>query len=64
MGWWQADGENIPLDEETGINILGELIEASNWSPNKLLYGDLHNLVHMAFCYIHDPDGGYLVMTS
>lgn len=51
----------MPLDEETGTNILGELIEASNWSANKLLYGDMHNFGHYALCYIHDPDRSYSV---
>lgn len=54
-------GKTIPLDEEKGIDILGDVIEAAEWSVNKLLYGDLHNFGHVALCYIHDPDRSYLV---
>ena len=62
MSWLcQVDGKIVPLDEETGTNILGELIEASEWSANKLLYGDMHNFGHMAICYIHDPDRSHFV---
>ncbi|XP_057375654.1 phenoloxidase subunit 1-like isoform X2 [Daphnia carinata] len=52
----KANGEVVQLDETTGTNTLGELIEASQWSADKLFYGDLHNFGHIAVCYIHDPD--------
>ena len=57
-------GESVVLDEERGIDILGDRIEASEWSINKSLYGDLHNFGHLAICFIHDPDGGHMVYRS
>lgn len=50
------------LDESTGTDILGDMIEASDWSKNKLLYGDIHNMGHTALAFIHDPDGGHQVL--
>jgi hypothetical protein len=50
------------LDDKTGTNTLGELIEASQWSADKLFYGDLHNFGHIAMCYIHDPDRSHSVL--
>lgn len=58
---FKEDGQPIALDEKTGTNILGELIEASDWSANKLLYGDMHNFGHYAMCYVHDPDRSHSV---
>lgn len=57
----QVNGKTIALDENTGIDILGDMIEASDWSVNKILYGDLHNMGHIALAYIHDPDHGHSV---
>ncbi|XP_031783456.1 phenoloxidase 1 [Nasonia vitripennis] len=48
------------LDENTGIDILGNMMEASILSPDQTFYGDLHNLGHLAISYIHDPDHRYL----
>ncbi|XP_031828652.2 phenoloxidase subunit A3 [Nomia melanderi] len=53
-------GERVPLTEKDGINILGNIMEASILSPNKNVYGDLHNLGHVAISYCHDPDHRYL----
>lgn len=58
-----ARGERIPLTEKDGINVLGNIMEASVLSPNQNLYGDLHNFGHVAISYIHDPDHRYLVST-
>ncbi|XP_046649864.1 phenoloxidase subunit 1-like [Daphnia pulicaria] len=52
----KGNGQVVHLDDKTGTNTLGELIEASQWSADKLFYGDLHNFGHIAMCYIHDPD--------
>lgn len=52
-----AKGEHIPLTEEKGIDMLGNMIEATSLSINRNFYGDLHNLGHMAIAYCHDPDG-------
>lgn len=55
-------GERIPLTEKDGIDILGNLMEASILSQNPKLYGDLHNMGHVAISFAHDPDHRYLVI--
>jgi Hemocyanin, copper containing domain len=54
----------VKLDDQTGIDILGNIIEASDWSLNKAFYGDLHNIGHVAISFIHDPNGGHQVQPS
>ncbi|XP_055606343.1 phenoloxidase 2 [Uranotaenia lowii] len=54
------DGNKIPLDETKGIDILGDILEASKLTPNARLYGNLHNMGHNVISYIHDPDYRYL----
>lgn len=56
-----ARGERIPLTEKGGIDVLGNIIEASILTPNPNLYGDFHNLGHVIISYCHDPDHRYLV---
>ncbi|KOC58852.1 Phenoloxidase subunit A3 [Habropoda laboriosa] len=53
-------GERIPLTEKSGIDVLGNIVEASILSPNMNVYGDLHNFGHVAISYVHDPDHRYL----
>ncbi|XP_078040688.1 phenoloxidase 1-like [Augochlora pura] len=53
-------GERIPLTEKTGIDVLGNIVEATILSPNPNLYGDLHNMGHVLIGYCHDPDHRYL----
>ncbi|CAO1411108.1 unnamed protein product [Diamesa hyperborea] len=53
------DGEVVELDEETGIDVLGNLVEASVLSKNKEHYGSLHNMGHDLISYVHDPDGRF-----
>ncbi|XP_076677764.1 phenoloxidase 1-like [Andrena cerasifolii] len=53
-------GERIPLTEKTGIDILGNIMEASILTPNSNVYGDIHNFGHVAISYCHDPDHRYL----
>lgn len=53
-------GNRIPLTEERGIDILGNIMEASTLSPNPRLYGDLHNFGHVLISYAHDPDHRHL----
>ncbi|XP_076749949.1 phenoloxidase 1-like [Xylocopa sonorina] len=53
-------GERIPLTEKNGIDVLGNIVEASILTPNRNLYGDLHNFGHVAISYVHDPDHRYL----
>ncbi|KAJ9581270.1 hypothetical protein L9F63_023542 [Diploptera punctata] len=50
------DGKRQNLTEEGGIDILGNIMEASILSPNQNLYGDLHNLIHVLIGLCHDPD--------
>ncbi|XP_050442444.1 phenoloxidase 2-like [Adelges cooleyi] len=53
-------GQQERLTETNGIDILGNLIEASLLSINPTLYGSLHNNGHLAIAYVHDPDNRYL----
>lgn len=39
------------------------MMESSNLSVNRFLYGDLHNIGHVAIALSHDPDARYLVST-
>ncbi|XP_054739573.1 phenoloxidase 2 [Anastrepha obliqua] len=55
-----ASGENIPLDEVKGIDLLGDIVESSDLSVNPGFYGDLHNQGHNAISFSHDPDNRFL----
>lgn len=48
------------MDETRGIDILGNMMESSILSPNRQLYGDMHNLGHVFISYSHDPDHRHL----
>lgn len=53
--------ERIPLDEVRGIDLLGNMMEASpKLSPNYNVYGNLHNSLHNLIGYSHDPDHRHL----
>ncbi|XP_030032401.1 phenoloxidase subunit 1 isoform X2 [Manduca sexta] len=54
------NGRELPLDEVTGIDMLGNLMESSIISPNRGYYGDLHNMGHVFAAYTHDPDHRHL----
>lgn len=54
------NGSTMPLDEQTGIDVLGNLMEASILSKNPSYYGNLHNMGHVFMSYAHDPDHRYL----
>ncbi|GFY61043.1 hemocyanin A chain [Trichonephila inaurata madagascariensis] len=54
-----SEGNDIILDEETGADILGSLIESNLESKNRQFYGNLHNWGHVMMAYIHDPDGRF-----
>nr|ACC69184.1 pro-phenol oxidase [Bombyx mandarina] len=54
------NGRQLPLDEETGIDVLGNLMESSIISRNRPYYGDLHNMGHVFISYSHDPDHRHL----
>lgn len=49
------------MDEFGGIDILGNIIEATDISINPQLYGNLHNQGHNMLALIHDPDHRHLV---
>ncbi|GAB0093865.1 Phenoloxidase 2 [Sergentomyia squamirostris] len=53
-------GQQIPLDDVRGIDIVGDMVEASILTPNPKLYGDWHNMGHLTIAYSHDPDNRYL----
>ncbi|KAF2352639.1 Hemocyanin C-terminal, partial [Trinorchestia longiramus] len=48
-------GNQIALDEEHGIDILGDIIESSTYSPNVQYYGALHNTAHKMLGRQADP---------
>ncbi|XP_050679709.1 phenoloxidase subunit 1 isoform X2 [Leptidea sinapis] len=50
------NGREMALDEATGIDTLGNMMESSILSPNRQYYGDLHNMGHVFISYSHDPD--------
>ncbi|GFT57363.1 hemocyanin F chain [Nephila pilipes] len=52
-------GNTVPLTVETGIDVLGALVEASNLSINSTYYGNFHNTAHNMISLVHDPDGRY-----
>ncbi|KAG1679922.1 Hemocyanin AA6 chain [Nymphon striatum] len=52
-------GYRIDLDPETGIDVLGALVESSYDSINPAYYGSLHNWGHVIMASAHDPDGRY-----
>ncbi|XP_055838202.1 phenoloxidase 2-like [Episyrphus balteatus] len=53
------NNKQIPLDEVRGIDILGDLIEASALTVNRQLYGNLHNMGHNLISLAHDPDARF-----
>lgn len=58
----RENGERVPLDEVKGIDVLGNMVEASILTPNSKVYGDMHNYGHLLLAYCHDPDNRYLVI--
>ncbi|XP_049838944.1 phenoloxidase 2-like [Schistocerca gregaria] len=52
--------EVVDLTETEGIDVLGNMMEASTLSINPSFYGDLHNLGHLMIGYCHDPDARHL----
>uniref|UniRef100_A0A182IMY0 Tyrosinase copper-binding domain-containing protein n=1 Tax=Anopheles atroparvus TaxID=41427 RepID=A0A182IMY0_ANOAO len=55
-----TDGTRVPLDGESGIDILGNLMESSTLSVNPDYYGNYHSLGHSLIAFVHDPDNQYL----
>ncbi|XP_063595789.1 hemocyanin subunit-like [Penaeus indicus] len=52
-------GERIDIMNESGINVLGDIIESSLYSPNIQYYGALHNTAHIVLGRQGDPHGKY-----
>lgn len=53
------DGDIIDIQNDRGIDILGDVIESSTYSPNPEYYGALHNLAHMVLGRQGDPNGKF-----
>jgi len=51
-----SGGQTISLSNDRGIDILGDLVEPSDLSVNRQLYGSFHNGGHNILCCAHDPD--------
>jgi hypothetical protein len=60
MAYVDARGQRRALEEQTGIDVLGDMMEASLLTPNSNYYGDLHNMGHVIISYQHDPDHRHL----
>lgn len=55
-----TNGQQTSLMGRDGIDILGNIVEASILSPNPTLYGNYHSDGHNVIAYIHDPEQKYL----
>lgn len=55
-----ANGQQISLRGQNGIDILGNMVESSSLSPNKTFYGNMHNEGHNIIAFVHDPEQKYL----
>lgn len=49
------------INNDRGVDILGNVVEASSISINRTYYGDVHNTGHILLAQIHDPDNEFLV---
>uniref|UniRef100_A0A2M4CTY5 Putative prophenoloxidase 9 n=1 Tax=Anopheles darlingi TaxID=43151 RepID=A0A2M4CTY5_ANODA len=54
------DGSRIPLEEGSGIDLLGNIVENSLLSKNLAYYGNYHSLLHSMIGFMHDPDNLFL----
>ncbi|XP_042858306.1 hemocyanin C chain-like [Penaeus japonicus] len=54
-----SHGKHIDINNERGIDILGDIIESSLYSPNVQYYGALHNTAHIVLGRQADPHGKY-----
>nr|CCF55387.1 hemocyanin gamma subunit 1 [Caridina multidentata] len=55
----KEDGTHIDINNDHGADILGDIIESSNYSPNVHYYGSLHNTAHMVLGRQADPHGKF-----
>ncbi|XP_067015424.2 phenoloxidase 1 [Anabrus simplex] len=56
----KSNFDYVDLNNAQGIDVLGNMLEASALSINSNLYGNLHNLGHFAISICHDPDHRHL----
>merc|ERR1712142_20625 len=52
-------GDIIDIMNDRGIDIIGDVIESSTYSPNPEYYGALHNIAHMMLGRQGDPKGKF-----
>nr|XP_045583384.1 hemocyanin B chain-like [Procambarus clarkii] len=52
-------GNHIDIRNEHGIDLLGDIIESSVYSPNAQYYGALHNTAHIMLGRQGDPHGKF-----
>ncbi|WP_348240000.1 hypothetical protein, partial [Salmonella enterica] len=55
----KEDGSHIDIMNDHGIDVLGDVIESSLYSPNAQYYGALHNTAHIMLGRQTDPHGKY-----
>ncbi|XP_063705143.1 phenoloxidase 2-like [Culicoides brevitarsis] len=64
MAVQNTSGQRIPLtadgNTDSGIDILGNIVESSSLSPNRQYYGTLHNEGHVIISFAHDPTNKHL----
>ncbi|XP_050687742.1 hemocyanin subunit-like [Eriocheir sinensis] len=53
------DGSIISINDAHGIDVLGDVIESSLYSPNPQYYGALHNTAHVMLGRQGDPHGKF-----
>ncbi|XP_050687730.1 hemocyanin subunit-like [Eriocheir sinensis] len=53
------DGSTISIRDAHGIDVLGDVIESSTYSPNPQYYGALHNTAHVMLGRQGDPHGKF-----
>nr|XP_053640580.1 hemocyanin subunit-like [Cherax quadricarinatus] len=53
------DGSIIDIKNSHGVDVLGDVIESSKYSPNVEYYGSLHNTAHVVLGRQGDPHGKY-----
>lgn len=56
----QEDGSKVPLNNDKGVDIVGNLLQSSRLSVNRKFYGDIANIGHALIAYCHDPDNLFL----
>ena len=53
------DGHSVDIMNDRGIDVLGDTIESSMYSPNAQYYGALHNYAHIMLGRQADPQGKF-----